>query len=166
MARRAGSGRGRGEPSVFISTYEKQLDAKRRIVVPQDFRTVLGNEGFEGVYCFPAIEADCLEAGGQALFDRYQALIAELAVGDPLRAALETSVLGGMTRLSFDSAGRITLPEAYREAHGITDWVALTGLGDRFQIWSREAFNAHRAAERAAAREALAVYRSRHRGAA
>lgn len=142
---------------MFLSTFEKQLDAKRRIVVPQDFRAALG--GFDGIWCFPAIEADCLEAGGQALFDRYQALIGELAVGDPLRVALETSVLGGMTRLSFDTAGRVTLPDALCEAHGITDWVALTGLGDRFQIWSRDAFQTHRAAQRAAAREGLANLR-------
>jgi MraZ protein len=142
---------------VFLSTFEKQLDAKRRIVVPQDFRAALG--GFDGIYCFPAIEADCLEAGGQALFERYQTLIGELAVGDPLRGALETSVLGGMTRLSFDTAGRITLPDALCEAHGIADWVALTGLGDRFQIWSRDAFQTHRAAQRQAAREGLANLR-------
>ena len=149
---------GQGGLQVFLSTYEKQLDAKRRIVVPQDFRAALG--GFDGIYCFPAIEADCLAAGGQALFDRYHDLIAELAVGDPLRSALETSVLGGMVRLSFDTAGRITLPDALCEAHGIDEWVALTGLGDRFQIWSREAFQAHRAAQRLAAREGLALRRS------
>ncbi len=155
-----------GGREVFLSTYEKQLDAKRRIVAPQDFRVALGEDGFEGVYCFPAIEADCLEAGGQALFDRYQALIAELAVGDPLRSALETSVLGGMTRLSFDTAGRITLPDSLCEAVGITDWVALTGLGDRFQIWSRDAFQTHRAAQRRAAREGLATLRAQQRSAA
>ena len=150
-----------GAFAVFISTYEKQLDAKRRIVVPQEFRAAL--QGADGIFCFPAIEADCLEAGGQALFDRYLALIEELAVGDPLRSALETAVLGGMTRLAFDTAGRITLPETLAEAHGITDWVALTGLGDRFQIWPRDAFSAHRAAERAAARDGLAALRAQQR---
>jgi MraZ protein len=153
-----------GPAGVFISTYERQLDAKRRLVVPQDFRAALGSGGFEGVYCFPAIEADCLEAGGQALFDRYRALIDELAVGDPLRASLETSVLGGMTRLAFDSAGRITLPEALADAHGLSDWVAMTGLGDRFQIWPRHAFAVHRAAMRAASREGLAALRAAQRG--
>lgn len=144
---------------MFLSTYERQLDAKRRLVAPHEFRAALG--GADGIFCFPAIEADCLEAGGQALFDRYRALIDELAVGDPLRIALETSVLGGMTRLSFDSAGRITLPQLLAEAHGITDWVALVGLGDRFQIWSRDAFAAHRAAQRAAARQGLTALRQR-----
>ena len=43
----------------------------------------------------------------------------------------------------FDTAGRVTLPESLCEMFGLTDWVVLVGLGDRFQIWSREAFQAH-----------------------
>ena len=76
---------------MFLSTFEKQLDAKRRIVVPQDFRAAASGP-FDGIFCFPSIEADCIEAGGRALFDRYLALIEELDFGDPLRSALETSV--------------------------------------------------------------------------
>jgi MraZ protein len=147
---------------VFFSTFEKQLDAKRRIVVPQDFRALMSGP-LGGVFCFPSIESDCLEGGGQALFQQYQALIGELPFGDPLRTALETAVLGGMTQLSFDTAGRITLPESLCDQFGLTDWVAVVGLGDRFQIWSREAFQAHREEQRRIAREGLASLRNAQR---
>ena len=60
----------RGSAFVFLSTFEKQLDSKRRIVVPQEFRAAVSGM-FDGIFCFPSIEADCLEAGGKALFDRY-----------------------------------------------------------------------------------------------
>jgi MraZ protein len=149
---------------MFLSTFEKQLDAKRRIVVPQEFRALAAGP-FDGVFCFPSIEADCIEGGGKALFDRYNGVIEELEFGDPLRSALETSVLGGMAKLSFDTAGRITLPEALCDMFGLTDWVAVVGLGDRFQIWQREAFQAHRAAQREAAREGLAALRAQQRAA-
>jgi len=146
---------------VFLSTFEKQLDGKRRIVAPQEFRAAVAP--FTEVICFPSIEADCLEGGGQKLFEQYQALIAELAFGDPLRSALETSILGGVHHLSFDTAGRITLPEALCEEFGLKDWVAVVGLGERFQIWDREAFRAHRAGQRLAAREGLAALRNQQR---
>ena len=58
--------------AVFLSTFEKQLDAKRRIVVPQEFRAQTAGP-FDGVFCFPSIEADCIEGGGKPLFDRYRA---------------------------------------------------------------------------------------------
>jgi MraZ protein len=149
---------------VFLSTFEKQLDAKRRIVVPQDFRALAAGP-FDGVFCFPSIEADCIEGGGKALFDRYVGVIEELPFGDPLRSALETSVLGGMARLSFDPAGRITLPETLCELFGLTDDVVVVGLGDRFQIWARAAFQAHRTAQRDFARAGLAQLRAQQRAA-
>jgi len=147
---------------VFLSTFEKQLDAKRRIVVPQDYRALISGP-FDGIFCFPSIEADCIEAGGKVLFDRYVGVIEELEFGDPIRSALETSVLGGMAKLAFDTAGRITLPETLCEMFGLSDWVVVVGLGDRFQIWEREAFQAHRSAQRDVAREGLANLRAQQR---
>ncbi|HEX8233773.1 MAG TPA: division/cell wall cluster transcriptional repressor MraZ [Caulobacteraceae bacterium] len=147
---------------MFLSTFEKQLDSKRRIVVPQEFRAAAAGL-FDGVFCFPSIEVDCIEAGGKALFDRYAAVIEELPFGDPLRSALETSILGGARPLSYDTAGRITLPDSLCQQFGLTDWVAVVGLGERFQIWPLEAFRAHRDAQREAAREGLVALRNQQR---
>ena len=155
---------GPGGFAVFLSTFDKQLDAKRRIVVPVEFRA-LASGPFEGVICFPSIEADCLEAGGQALFDRYDQMIEDLDFGDPVRSALEVSFYGGIHRLGFDTAGRITLPEALCDSFGLTDWVTVVGLKDRFQIWTRDAFQAHRADQRDAARQGLADLRLAQRAA-
>ena len=148
---------------VFLSTFDKELDAKRRIVAPAEFRALSGG-ACDGVYLFPSIEADCLEGGGEALFDRYRATIEELPFGDPLRSALETTVYSGMRRLAFDSAGRIVLPEELCAAFGIGTEVTLAGLGDRFQIWGRAAFRDHRDRQRLLAREGLARLREGQRG--
>lgn len=147
---------------MFLSTFEKQLDSKRRLVVPQEFRAAAASS-FEGVFCFPSIEADCLEGGGKALFDRYADLIEELPFGDPLRTSLETVVFGGMSQLGFDTAGRITLPESLCEAFGLHDWVTIVGLKDRFQIWGRDQFAAWREEQRVAARAGLADLRRQQR---
>ena len=147
---------------VFLSTFEKQLDAKRRIVVPVEYRALVAGP-FDGVMCLPSIEADCIEGGGQPLFERYRGVIEELEFGDPVRTALETSIYGGIHRLSFDAAGRITLPETLCDMFGLTEWVTVVGMGDRFQIWSRDAFQAHRAAMRDVAQKGLADFRAAQR---
>lgn len=147
---------------MFFSTFEKQLDAKRRIVVPQEFRAALSGL-FDGIFCFPAVEFDCIEAGGKALHDRYEALIEELPFGDPVRSDLEFMVRGGLTRLAFDEAGRITLTPALCDQFGLTGDVVLVGLGERFQIWSKDAFQARRAAAREGARAGLAQLRAAQR---
>ena len=145
---------------MFISTFEKQLDAKRRIVAPVEFRTAVAP--FGGLFCFPSIEADCLEGGGEALFKSYAALIDEFPFGDPTRTALETSIMGGMVQLGFDSAGRVTLPESLCDMFGLTDWVMVVGLGERFQIWSRDAWLVRNREQREIARNAL-LARARQR---
>ena len=145
---------------VFISTFEKQLDAKRRIVAPIDYRTTVAP--FDGLFCFPSIEAECLEGGGKELFDSYVALIGEYPFGDPTRTALETSILGGMVQLSFDTAGRITLPEALCDQLGLSDWVTVVGLGGRFQIWSRDAFRARAKEQRELAQQGLLARARQH----
>ena len=70
-----------------------------------------------------------------------------------------------MQKLSFDTAGRITLPELLCEQYGITDWVAVVGLRDRFEIWERDAYRAQRAADRERARSGLADMRAKQRAA-
>lgn len=137
------------------------MDEKRRVLVPQEFRAAASGvdaAAFDGVYCFPAIGADCIEAGGQALFDRYAALVDGLPFGDPLREAMEDTVFGGMKQLSYDGAGRITLPEVLCQGFGPRDWVIIVGLRNRFQIWSRDTYQAHREKQRLVAREGLPTY--------
>ena len=147
---------------MFLSVFEKQLDSKRRILVPREFRAEAVG-AFDGVFCFPSIEADCLEGGGKVLFDRYDALIEELPFGDPLRTSLESTIYAGMSQLAFDAAGRITLPERLCEAFGLTDWVAIVGLKNRFQIWNRDRWFAWYDEQRASARTGLAALRQQQR---
>lgn len=150
---------------MFLSTFEKQLDSKRRIVVPQEWRAAIQGPFGSGICCFPSIQADCIEGGGRPLFEEYRALIDGLPFGDPLRADLEDCVYGGLNELAFDTAGRITLPESLCDIFGLTDWVALVGVGERFQIWDRDAYRAHRSAARLRARDGLASLRLGQRAA-
>ena len=149
---------------MFLSTFEKQLDAKRRIVVPQDYRAALSGPA-DGVFVFPSIRSDCIEGGGQALFDRYGAMADELEFGDELRDSIERNVFGEMQKLSFDTAGRITLPESFCDQYGMSDWITVVGLRDRFEIWERETYKAQRAADREFAKAGLAEMRNRQRAA-
>jgi MraZ protein len=133
---------------VFLSSHEKQLDAKRRLLVPQDFRAHAmqpypGLDVFEGVYCVAAVNAQCLECGGAAFFAGYRDVINEYPALSPTRAALQRRFYASMSRLSFDTAGRITLPEKLCEQFGLSDDVVLAGLGESFQIWNPKAYEAY-----------------------
>lgn len=145
---------------MFLSSHEKQLDSKRRLLVPQDFRAAAlkpldGIEPFEGLYCFAAIDAQCLECGGAAFFATYRDVINEYPKLSPTRKALEHRFYAPMSRLGFDTAGRVTLPESLCESFGLTGDVLLTGLGDSFQIWEPKAYVAYAAEQDRLATAAL-----------
>lgn len=139
---------------MFLSTYEKQLDGKRRLLIPQEFRTA-DNGAEHGVFCFFSVEADCLEAGGDKLFADYRAMIDDLPFGDAYRSAMETVVYAGQKPLTYDGGGRITLPEGLCQQAGLGEDVVIVGLGSRFQIWSRERWVVRRDAQLALARQAM-----------
>ncbi|MFT3997416.1 MAG: division/cell wall cluster transcriptional repressor MraZ [Asticcacaulis sp.] len=133
---------------MFLSTHEKQLDAKRRLLVPQDFRAAAlmpfeGVESFDGLYAFALKSLGCIECGGGEFFSHYKKIVDAQPYGSPARRALEARIYGGMVRLSFDTAGRVTLPDALCEPFGLKEGVVLTGLYDRFQIWSPQTYAAH-----------------------
>lgn len=140
---------------VFLSTYEKQLDAKRRLLIPGDFRTA-ANGAEHGIFLFPSIEADCLEAGGDHLFAVYNEVIQSLPFGSEERSALEWQVMGEQVRLSFDSGGRITLPDHLCIEAELSGDVVIVGLNDRFQIWAKDKWLARRAEQRRLAKAGLA----------
>lgn len=132
---------------LFLSSHEKQLDGKRRLLVPSDYRASAlqpheGVDPFEGVYCFAAINAPCLECGGAAFFATYRDVIDEYPKLSPTRAALQRRFYASMNRLGFDTAGRITLPEKLCDQFNLSGDVVLAGLGESFQIWEPSAYEA------------------------
>lgn len=140
---------------VFLGTYEKQLDGKRRLQIPQEFRTAAtGAE--HGVFCLLSLTDDCLEAGGDALTALYLQRIEALPFGSERRDALEEAFYGGQRALTYDGGGRITLPESLCQDAGLSDDVVIIGKGQRFQIWDRARFEARRAPKRALARDTMA----------
>jgi MraZ protein len=139
---------------VFLSTFEKQLDGKRRLLIPQEFRTA-DNGAEHGVFCFLSITADCLEAGGDRLMAEYVTRIEALPFGGEERTALEESFYAGQRPLAYDGGGRITLPEGLCQEAGLSDEVVIAGLGPRFQIWDRAKWQARKPQSRETARRAL-----------
>lgn len=131
------------------------MDGKRRLLIPQEFRSAdLGAQ--HGVFVFPSIEADCLEAGGDKLFSEYRAVIEGLPFGDPYRSALEASIYGELRSLTYDIGGRIVLPEMLCREMGLGETVVIYGVGERFQIWNAERWAAHRTEQRRLANEGRA----------
>lgn len=124
----------------FVSTFTNKLDAKGRVSVPAPFRTVLAKDGFEGIYCYPSLDDQALDAGGQRLVDTIQGLLEDIDPYSDERDHLSMALFGASEVLTVDGDGRMVLPERLREFAGIENRVTFVGLGNKFQLWEPDRF--------------------------
>jgi MraZ protein len=126
----------------FVSHYMLRLDAKGRVSVPAPFRAVLARDGFDGLYCYPALDRPALDAGGNALLTEIEALIAKFSPYSEQREQFALSLYGTSETLKIDGEGRVQLTETLKAHAAIADAVSFVGLGHKFQIWEPGRFRA------------------------
>ena len=126
----------------FVSNFTLRLDAKGRVSIPASFRAVLARDGFDGLYCYPALDRPALDAGGNALVFEIQSLIDRFPPYSDEREQFATALYGTSETLKLDGEGRVVLGDAMKEHAGIADAVAFVGLGHKFQIWEPGRFRA------------------------
>lgn len=118
----------------FIGTYEYNLDSKNRLVVPAQFKELVGNTfivrakpgKFSHIDCF---FPDKFEETVNAEIDSYiqKGLPADMA------AAMARTCSSAVT---VDAHGRICIPAKILERAHIGKESVFQGMGDRFEIWN------------------------------
>jgi transcriptional regulator MraZ len=126
----------------FVSHYTLRLDAKGRVSIPAPFRAVLARDGFDGLYCYPALDRPALDAGGNALLREIETLIARFPPYAEEREQFSSALYATSEILKIDGEGRVILTESLKSHAGITEAVAFAGHGQKFQIWEPARFRA------------------------
>jgi len=127
---------------MFLGDYQHTLDAKGRVSLPAKFRAemtgklVIAKGLDECLYVYPAEEYNAF----------VESLIAQEDF-DPRIRKVRRFFTTGAVETEFDSAGRVSLPSNLREYAGLTKDVAVTGNGNRIEIWDAEAWSAYQAGE-------------------
>jgi MraZ protein len=126
----------------FLSHYTLRLDAKSRVSIPAPFRAVLARDGFDGLYCYPALDRPAIDAGGNALLAEIEALIGGYPPYSDQREQFSLALYGTSETLKIDGEGRVVLSDAHKSHAGIVETVAFVGLGYKFRIWEPGRFRA------------------------
>jgi len=119
----------------FVGNFTLRLDSKGRVSIPGLFRSVLRRDGFEGLYCYPAMDRPAIDAGGSALMVEIDALIGRYVPFSDQREQLALALYGTSETLKIDGEGRVVLSENLKRHAAISETVAFVGLGHKFQIW-------------------------------
>ena len=127
-----------------------KVDQKGRVSIPATFRRTLEEgdpdwaEGLApnlvliyGMPSGPCIEGYTIE--GAAALD---AKVARLPTFSKQRRALERLLNTQSIYAQVDENGRIVLPQRLREQFGLEAEAYFAGMGERFQIWSPDAYRA------------------------
>jgi len=148
----------------FVSNVTLRLDSKGRVSIPASFRSVLRRDGFDGLYCYPALASPAIDAGGNALMAEIEALIGRFTPYSDERERFALALYGTSETLKVDGEGRVQLSESLKRHAGITDQVAFVGLGHKFQIWEPGRFQAELAEATQKVRELKAALGSQVAG--
>jgi MraZ protein len=124
------------EKKLFLGKFVRRLDAKRRIVIPAEWRAVIGEPSAVVVNMPPG--EPCLRAHSAHAFRERIKDSMSMSV-EPNWRALQI-IASCSTLLSWDSSGRIRLPDAMLQQAGITDTACLVGMITSFEIWNGEAY--------------------------
>lgn len=118
---------------MFLGDYQHTLDAKGRISLPAKFRAEMTgrlviSKGFEDcLYVYPA--------------ERYGEFVDRLMSRDdfdPRFRKVRRFFTSGAVEAELDGAGRISLPQVLRDYAGLGKEIAVTGNGDRIEIWDAQ----------------------------
>ena len=145
------------EAEMFLmGSYPMSVDAKARVTLPSDFRRQLVPEGasktivlvpFQGHVNGFTLEG--FKSWLNKLFDHGNEVFNPRKQSD---AELKRGILGAVTKVDLDSAGRLALGKldvtrpGSRERLGLTSDVVVTGQEDHFEVWNAEKWNASQAA--------------------
>jgi len=101
-----------------------------------------------------------LKAMPQAKFDRMLQRLSRIGLGNAEGSKLRRRLLPNSRGLQVDPIGRICLPQNYAEKARIQKAAVFAGVGDYFEIWNPEAYQARHLSESDDVKQALGTYLS------
>lgn len=121
----------------FMGDHDKRIDAKRRVLVPGEFRAALGPSGSEALVVVPEPNRPYLRAQS---VEEFQAILRQLKSThgrfSAQRAKAARHLFGRARTLPFDPGGRIVLPQKFCDHARLEQDVTFVGCGDHIEIWS------------------------------
>lgn len=120
---------------MFIGEYKHNLDDKGRMAIPAKFRDKLK----EGAVVTRGLD-NCLFLYTKEAWEEKAPKLANLPSTQANARAYSRLMLAGAMEVSFDSQGRVNLPDYLCEFAGLKKKVVVAGLYDRLEIWDEEAW--------------------------
>ena len=122
------------------------MDDKGRVSLPARFREMLSTVGDCRLVLTTNLDTEghCLVAYPIAQWQAFQDKVAAMPQFDRAVILLKRLHFAGATEVTADRQGRILIPQVLRDNAGLQGPVLFAGIGDKIEIWDREAFEKQR----------------------
>lgn len=132
----------------FRGRFEIKLDPKGRLLIPAAYRQILPVEiADDNSHSSQIIVTNnryrgksCLHAYSLAEWEKLERNIARLSSLKAEVQAFSRFYLSGGQACDVDSQGRVLVPQSLRKFAGLDGQLVLVGLGNKFEIWSEDAW--------------------------
>lgn len=124
---------------MFIGEYSHTIDNKKRLSIPSDFRSELGDKGvitrgFE----------NCLFLYPQSTWKERAQKISERSPLQSDARGLARIMLAGAMEVKLDNLGRILIPDYLKEYAELEKNALVAGLYNRIEIWDEERWESYK----------------------
>ena len=130
--------------ALFVGRHLNKIDKKGRTSVPKPFRTSFENQSFRGMYAHPSFKFPAIAACGEDFMTQLSdSLMTETDFFSDDQDDLAAVILENATQVSFDTEGRVIIPQDLLDHAGITDEALFVGRGREMFIWEPKAYEEH-----------------------
>lgn len=119
----------------FIGSYQNNMDAKGRVILPIVFREEIGRK-----FALTRGIDNNLDLFPLDVWEKNVEKLNALKNSNPNARKLKRRILGNANIIEIDNQDRITIPQNLREACGLVKEIIFVGDGDRIEVWSKQIY--------------------------
>ncbi|WP_024850677.1 division/cell wall cluster transcriptional repressor MraZ [Hydrogenovibrio kuenenii] len=120
------------------------MDTKGRLAIPKKYRESIEEASESQLVATIDLNSPCLLIYTMDEWEVIERKLMSLPNMDPQARLVQRLLLGHATEMEMDSQGRILLPSMLRDHAKLDKNVILLGQGNKFELWSQEAWDASR----------------------
>jgi len=121
---------------VFYGEYQHTIDAKGRLIIPSRFREVIAEGDLGRLVLCRGLDR-CLFLFGEQEWRKLEQRLSSLPLERSAARRFNRSLFSGAAECDLDKQGRIMIPPTLREHAALDGEVAIVGVFDRIEIWSK-----------------------------
>ena len=125
---------------MFRGVFNINMDTKGRMAMPTKHRDALNSSDSGQLVATIDIQSRCLLIYPLSTWEDIEEKLQKLPTLNPSTRRLQRLMLGHASELEMDANGRVLLPAVLRDYADLQKKLVLVGQGNKFELWSEDAW--------------------------